>query len=42
MELEQKESELHAKVHTCATEASYTEGEAEFFEHASYVLNLAS
>eukprot|EP00961_Rhodomonas_salina_P017385 233861-Rhodomonas_salina.1 len=40
--LEQKESELHAKVHAGASEAVYAEGEAEFFEHVSYVLNLAA
>eukprot|EP00961_Rhodomonas_salina_P226194 3058075-Rhodomonas_salina.1 len=39
---ESKESEIHAKIHTGASEAAYAEGEAEFFEHVTHLLNLAS
>eukprot|EP00961_Rhodomonas_salina_P018049 242759-Rhodomonas_salina.1 len=39
---EAKETEIHAKIHTGAAEASYAEGEAEFYEHITHILNLAS
>eukprot|EP00961_Rhodomonas_salina_P109669 1476149-Rhodomonas_salina.2 len=39
---ETKESEIHAQIHTRASEAAYAEGEAEFYEHIAHLLNLAS
>eukprot|EP00961_Rhodomonas_salina_P226592 3063832-Rhodomonas_salina.1 len=42
MTQEAKETEIHAKIHTGVAEAAYAEGEAEFYEHVTHVLNLAS
>eukprot|EP00961_Rhodomonas_salina_P278492 3762778-Rhodomonas_salina.3 len=39
---ESKESEIHTKIHTGASEAAYAEGEAEFYKHVTHLLNLAS